>query len=82
MPPAMPRIKTLLLVLILLGPVAGRTQEPATAATRAQQPIPVIFDTDIGPDYDDVGAITMLQDDGDGLLGARDGGAEYRQEEG
>src|SRR5579872_4101739 len=24
------------------------------------KPIPVIFDTDIGPDYDDVGAITLL----------------------
>ena len=38
------------LLLTILGP----------AATRAQQPIPVIFDTDIGPDYDDVGAITLL----------------------
>lgn len=25
-----------------------------------KKPIPVIFDTDIGPDYDDVGAIAML----------------------
>ncbi|MCX6213942.1 nucleoside hydrolase [Spirosoma sp.] len=24
------------------------------------QPVPIIFDTDMGPDYDDVGAITML----------------------
>jgi len=32
-----------------------------TTATRAQsKPIPVIFDTDMGPDYDDVGAITLL----------------------
>jgi inosine-uridine nucleoside N-ribohydrolase len=26
----------------------------------AQKPIPVIFDTDIGPDYDDVGAMALL----------------------
>ena len=25
-----------------------------------QKPVPIIFDSDIGPDYDDVGAITML----------------------
>jgi inosine-uridine nucleoside N-ribohydrolase len=25
-----------------------------------QEPVPVIFDTDMGPDYDDVGAITLL----------------------
>src|SRR5438128_6554236 len=24
------------------------------------RPVPVIFDTDMGPDYDDVGAITLL----------------------
>ncbi|MBA4168291.1 MAG: nucleoside hydrolase, partial [Chitinophagaceae bacterium] len=27
---------------------------------QAQKPVPVIFDTDMGPDYDDVGAITLL----------------------
>src|SRR5688572_22157627 len=26
----------------------------------AKKPVPVIFDTDMGPDYDDVGAIAML----------------------
>jgi pyrimidine-specific ribonucleoside hydrolase len=26
----------------------------------SQQPVPVIFDTDMGPDYDDVGAIALL----------------------
>src|SRR6202050_2909593 len=32
-----------------------------TAATDTRsQPLPVIFDTDMGPDYDDVGAITLL----------------------
>ena len=28
--------------------------------TQAQKPLPVIFDTDMGPDYDDVGAIALL----------------------
>lgn len=27
---------------------------------KKQPPIPVIFDTDMGPDYDDVGAIALL----------------------
>jgi len=71
-PLAMPKIQTLLPLLLALTllcpattraqrptPANNRAQEPA-AATRAQQPIPVIFDTDIGPDYDDVGAITLL----------------------
>ncbi len=31
-----------------------------STATHAQRPIPVIFDTDIAPDYDDVGAMAML----------------------
>ena len=41
----------LILALTLLGP-----------PVRAQkgEPIPIIFDTDMGPDYDDVGAITLL----------------------
>jgi len=30
------------------------------AGAYAQKPVPVIFDTDMGPDYDDVGAITLL----------------------
>lgn len=29
-------------------------------ATRPAAPVPIIFDTDMGPDYDDVGAITLL----------------------
>ena len=29
-------------------------------AQTAKKPVPVIFDTDMGPDYDDVGAIAML----------------------
>jgi inosine-uridine nucleoside N-ribohydrolase len=38
-----------LLALILLLPAAARAQR-----------IPIIFDTDMGPDYDDVGAIAIL----------------------
>lgn len=30
------------------------------AAAQSKQPVRVIFDTDMGPDYDDVGAITLL----------------------
>jgi pyrimidine-specific ribonucleoside hydrolase len=29
-------------------------------AQKKAQPVPIIFDTDMGPDYDDVGAITIL----------------------
>jgi inosine-uridine nucleoside N-ribohydrolase len=29
-------------------------------AQKSVRPVPIIFDTDIGPDYDDVGAITLL----------------------
>lgn len=32
----------------------------AYLTTPAQQPVSIIFDTDMGPDYDDVGAITLL----------------------
>ncbi|GAB2796135.1 nucleoside hydrolase [Rhabdobacter roseus] len=41
----------LLLGLMLLGP---------TATTAQTRPVPLIFDTDFGPDYDDVGAIALL----------------------
>ena len=45
-------MKSILLAMLLLT---------ATTATRSQdKPLPVIFDTDMGPDYDDVGAITLL----------------------
>ncbi|MDB5209392.1 MAG: nucleoside hydrolase, partial [Sediminibacterium sp.] len=30
------------------------------SAQSAQKPVPIIFDTDMGPDYDDVGAIALL----------------------
>ena len=32
----------------------------ATSTAQKTKPIPVIFDSDMGPDYDDVGAITLL----------------------
>lgn len=31
-----------------------------SSKSRSQKPVPIIFDTDMGPDYDDVGAITLL----------------------
>ncbi len=41
------------LVLLINGFVLGQSAP-------TQQAVPVIFDTDMGPDYDDVGAIAML----------------------
>ncbi len=44
---------------ILLATIIGLvTTLPAGA--QQHKPVPVIFDTDMGPDYDDVGAITLL----------------------
>jgi inosine-uridine nucleoside N-ribohydrolase len=43
--------KTFLLVALLVTTLLASSQE---------KPLPVIFDTDMGPDYDDVGAITLL----------------------
>ncbi len=44
-------LKTGLLLIVLSGSLSVRGQS---------RPLPVIFDSDIGPDYDDVGAITLL----------------------
>ncbi|MBN8823021.1 MULTISPECIES: nucleoside hydrolase [unclassified Spirosoma] len=41
------------LLTLTIGSVAGQS-------ARKQPPVSVIFDTDMGPDYDDVGAITLL----------------------
>jgi len=41
------------LFLLTTGHVSGQSAPK-------RQPVPVIFDTDMGPDYDDVGAITIL----------------------
>ena len=46
-------IKNMLLMLSFLS--LGATPIPAQ-----HKPIPIIFDTDIGPDYDDVGAMALL----------------------
>ena len=50
-----PKAARLVSVLLLLinGLVMGQSAPK-------QQAVPVIFDTDMGPDYDDVGAITLL----------------------
>jgi pyrimidine-specific ribonucleoside hydrolase len=45
-------IKIGLLHFFLLAGIVSQAQ--------ANKPVPVIFDTDMGPDYDDVGAITLL----------------------
>lgn len=42
---------------MLLALIAGQT---VAQSRRKPAPVPVIFDTDMGPDYDDVGAITLL----------------------
>src|ERR1700761_8597359 len=52
--PLKPRLARRLIVLtlgLLVTPAAVHAQD---------KPLPVIFDTDMGPDYDDVGAITIL----------------------
>lgn len=50
--------KTILLLAIL---AAAFTVRPLTAiAQGGSHPVSVIFDTDMGPDYDDVGAIALL----------------------
>lgn len=49
-------LTTTLLLLISATFTLGQTNRPAAPAT----PVPIIFDTDMGPDYDDVGAITLL----------------------
>ncbi len=49
------RCTLLLTIGFLMAVPFARAQSPA-----ARQPVALIFDTDIGPDYDDVGAITLL----------------------
>src|ERR1700759_4215007 len=44
-------LKQLLLTTLLLVGLGAAAQN---------KPVPIIFDTDMGPDYDDVGAITLL----------------------
>jgi inosine-uridine nucleoside N-ribohydrolase len=53
---------TLILVGMLLTLTVGRLQGQSARKTSSvtKTAVPVIFDTDMGPDYDDVGAITIL----------------------
>src|SRR5262249_39700333 len=48
--------------LLAAGVIAGMARAPARAgpATSLPKPVPVILDTDIGPDVDDVGAVAVL----------------------
>lgn len=49
------------LLLILVGMLLALTAGPVSGQSAPKGgPVPVIFDTDMGPDYDDVGAITIL----------------------
>ncbi|WP_420147400.1 nucleoside hydrolase [Spirosoma sp.] len=45
------------LAIVLLFMMTGQVKGQSVSAKSA---VPVIFDTDMGPDYDDVGAITLL----------------------
>src|SRR4030095_14756594 len=47
-----PKVVRILFWFCLLVPVSSQAQKT--------KPVPVIFDSDMGPDYDDVGAITLL----------------------
>ncbi|GGB25018.1 nucleoside hydrolase [Puia dinghuensis] len=55
---ARPAVQALFVSLALFACPAARAQSPTPAG--AQHAIPIIFDTDMGPDYDDVGAIALL----------------------
>ena len=46
--------------LISLSFIYVSTVRPQSPYTATNYPLSVIFDTDFGPDYDDVGAITLL----------------------
>ena len=54
----MTRFLSFLFSLLVLISSSGRAQIVRQSA--APRPVLVIFDTDMGPDYDDVGAITLL----------------------
>jgi inosine-uridine nucleoside N-ribohydrolase len=47
-------------IFILLGSVICFFCPRATAQNTVDNPVNIIFDSDMGPDYDDVGAITIL----------------------
>jgi len=50
--------KSILAILILCFVSVQLFSQSLKSGTK--KPVPIIFDTDLGPDYDDVGAITML----------------------
>lgn len=52
----MPVKKLLLSCLVLFALI----NQAGAQGKNVQKPVPIIFDTDIGPDYDDVGALAML----------------------
>ena len=52
----MPKFLCALLLLCFVGVQLFSQSLKSTS----KKPVPIIFDTDMGPDYDDVGAITML----------------------
>lgn len=45
--------RLLVLLFFIQGPLHAQPPQP-------KKPVPIIFDTDMGPDYDDVGAIALL----------------------
>jgi inosine-uridine nucleoside N-ribohydrolase len=49
--------KVVFLIAIFFSRAVASQSQPGSAANK---PVSIIFDTDIGPDYDDVGAITIL----------------------
>jgi inosine-uridine nucleoside N-ribohydrolase len=66
--------RILISFLIILFTTSFSKQQPV------KKPVSIIFDTDIGPDYDDVGAITMLHvfaDRGDAKILATVGSNKY-----
>lgn len=56
--------KSFLSICVLVILVACNTKAPKEASTVAEvaapQPVNLILDTDLGPDYDDVGAMTLM----------------------
>jgi inosine-uridine nucleoside N-ribohydrolase len=53
-------ILPLLLCWVCAGPQLASAQRPPSSTRHMAKPTSVIFDSDMGPDYDDVGAITLL----------------------
>jgi pyrimidine-specific ribonucleoside hydrolase len=56
----MNKMKYFASALLLAALIQGCAQQPAKEEQTGTKKVSVIFDTDIGPDYDDVGAIALL----------------------